>query len=138
MIVYVDSSVALRLILGQPGRLRQWRTVERAVASQLLEVECLRTLDRLRLREVVRVAEFARHREAVFSLLEEIDLIEPSGPILTRASESFPVPLGTLDAIHLATALLWREHETAELVMATHDEALAEAARASGMPVVGA
>ena len=129
--------MALRLILGQPGRLKEWKRVKRGVASQLVEVECLRTLDCLRLREVVRIADFARQREAVFSLLDEIDLIEPGGPILTRASEPFPVPLGTLDAIHLATALVWREREAMDLVMETHDEALARAARACGMPAVG-
>lgn len=45
--------------------------------------------------------------------------------------------LGTLDAIHLATALLWRERESADILMATHDGALAVAARASGLRVVG-
>jgi hypothetical protein len=45
--------------------------------------------------------------------------------------------LGTLDAIHLATAQLWRERGAAELTMATHDAALATAARSLGMPIVG-
>jgi predicted nucleic acid-binding protein len=43
-----------------------------------------------------------------------------------------PTTLGTLDAIHLATALLEREQGHADLVMATHDQALATAAKASG------
>jgi hypothetical protein len=50
MIVYVDSSVLLRVILGQGDRLREWRTIETGVASTLVEVECLRTPDRPRLR----------------------------------------------------------------------------------------
>jgi hypothetical protein len=45
--------------------------------------------------------------------------------------------LGALDAIHLATATVWREQAGTELVMARHDVALATAARASGLPVVG-
>ena len=45
---------------------------------------------------------------------------------------------GTLDAIHLATAMLWRERTGADLVMATHDTALATASRASGLRVIGA
>ena len=48
-----------------------------------------------------------------------------------------PTELGTLDAIHLATALLWKETADDTLVMATHDEALATAARAHGLAVVG-
>jgi hypothetical protein len=47
------------------------------------------------------------------------------------------VELGTLDALHLATAVLWREMSRADLVMATHDTALGLAARAHGFPVVG-
>jgi hypothetical protein len=48
-----------------------------------------------------------------------------------------PTTLGTLDAIHLATALMWAEHAGFPLVMATHDQLLATAARASGLRVVG-
>jgi len=48
-----------------------------------------------------------------------------------------PTELGTLDAIHLATAVLWKEVMGADLVMATHDAALALAAQAHGLPVVG-
>jgi hypothetical protein len=49
-----------------------------------------------------------------------------------------PTELGTLDAIHLASALLWREAAGAELVMATHDRALALGAQAYGLRVFGA
>ena len=48
-----------------------------------------------------------------------------------------PTQLGTLDAIPLATALLWKEFEGAELVMATHDRALAMAAQAHGLAAIG-
>jgi len=50
VIAYVDASVLLRMLLGEPGRLREWRRVDTAVSSGLAEVEVLRTLDRLRLR----------------------------------------------------------------------------------------
>ena len=49
-----------------------------------------------------------------------------------------PTELGTLDAIHLATALLWKELTREELTMATHDGALALAAQAHGLLVIGA
>ena len=39
MIAYADSSVILRLILGQPDALSEWPSVERGVASELVEVE---------------------------------------------------------------------------------------------------
>ncbi|PYT07593.1 MAG: hypothetical protein DMF49_07625 [Acidobacteria bacterium] len=137
MIAYLDSSVLLRMVLGQKDRLRQWREVRQGVASSLVEVECLRTLDRLRLYQGIGHEAIAVRRGAIFRLLEGMELVEPTRPVLARASQPFPTPLGTLDAIHLATALLWREGQDRELVMATHDAALGMAARASGFDVVG-
>lgn len=137
MIAYVDSSVLLRVALRQPDVLGEWGTIERGVASALVEVECLRTLDRLRLRAGIADREIALRREAVFRLLDALELVEPTRPVLTRAAQPMPTELGTLDAIHLATAMVWRERAGSDLVMATHDAALATAARACGLRVVG-
>jgi len=137
VIAYVESSVVLRLVLGQPGTLRQWRTLDGGVASALVEVECLRTLDRLRLAEGLRETELARRRETVYRILETLEIVEPTRPILTRAAQPLPVALGTLDAIHLATALAWRETTETDLAFATHDARLASAARALGLHAIG-
>ncbi len=137
MIAYIDSSVLLRMVMRQPGALREWRTIDRGVASALVEVECLRTLDRVRLRARLLDLEVGARRAAVFRLLESMEVVEPDRPVLARAAQPLPTELGTLDAIHLATALLWRETMDADLVMATHDVALALAARAFGLRVVG-
>jgi predicted nucleic acid-binding protein len=138
MIAYLDASVLLRRVLGQADALAEWRAIEAGVASALVEVECLRTLDRARLRLGLPDAEIARRREAVYRLMEAIDVVEATRPVLTRAAQPLPTQLGTLDAIHLATALLWRERTGRDLVMATHDAALGTAARACGLGVVGA
>lgn len=137
MIAYLDSSVVLRVVLGQPGSLREWRAIEIGVASALLEVECVRTLDRLRLLEGIAEDEIARRRETVYRIVEALTLIEPTRPVLARAAQPLPVVLGTLDALHLASALLWRERSDADLVMATHDTALGLAARSVGFRVIG-
>jgi len=138
MTAYIDSSVVLRLILGQQAALLEWSSVERGVASALVEVECLRTLDRLRLLQHIPDSEIAARREAVFRLMESVEVVAPDRAVLSRASQPMPSSLGTLDAIHLATALLWQERKGSSLVMATHDTALATAARASGLRTVGA
>ncbi len=137
MIAYLDSSTILRIVLGQANALKEWRSITQGVASALVEVECLRTLDRLRLSESLKDAEIAARRETVFRLLEAIEVVELTRPILSRAAQPLPTALGTLDAIHLATALLWKERTRADLVMATHDEGLATASRDSGLRVVG-
>ncbi len=137
MIAYLDSSVVLRVILGERYRLREWKSIERGVASALVQVECLRTLDRLRLRAGLSDEDLAERRQTVFRIIDETEVVEPSMVVLDRAARPFPTELGTLDAIHLATALMWREARGDDIVMATHDRALGTAARASGLRVVG-
>jgi predicted nucleic acid-binding protein len=78
MIAYVDSSVLLRLVLGEPPVLKEWRSIATAVASGIVEVECLRTLDRLRLRVGVADRDLAARREAVFELLRSFE--SPGNP----------------------------------------------------------
>ncbi len=48
-----------------------------------------------------------------------------------------PTPLGTLDALHLATALIWRDRIGSLPIVATHDSALGLTARAFGFEVRG-
>jgi predicted nucleic acid-binding protein len=134
---YVDSSVILRIVVGQPNALRDWRKIETGVVSAIAEVECLRTLDRLRLRAGLDDEAISERREAVYRMLAELHVVDPTRPVLSRAAQPLPTSLRTLAAIHLATALLWREHSAEDLVMATHDAELGLAARAVGFRVVG-
>jgi hypothetical protein len=127
----------LRLVLKQSNALPEWKQVEVAGSSALLRVECLRTLDRLRIRTQPGDEEIAGIRSSLFRFLDAIHFIELDQPILDKASQPFPTELGSLDALHLATALLWRESSGFEVVMATHDLALSIAARAEGLRVVG-
>ena len=138
MIAYLDSSALLRLVLGEAGGLTELRTYEALVASELVAVESLRTLDRLRVLGGLSTEEASARRQAVMSWLEAVELVLLRGPILSRAAEPLPTPLGTLDALHLATALVWRERTEKDLLFATHDKDLAVAARAFGMRVLGA
>ncbi|HXP89071.1 MAG TPA: PIN domain-containing protein [Bryobacteraceae bacterium] len=137
MIAYVDASVLLRVALGQPDSLREWRHIDRGVSSALILTESLRTLDRLRLRANLSDTEIARRRGTILALIDSLEIVEIDAAILSRAAQPMPTELGTLDAIHLATALLWRQGAREELVMTTHDAALGLAAQAHGLPVAG-
>jgi predicted nucleic acid-binding protein len=137
VIAYLDTSALLRLVLCEPGALEQLRSAEALVSSELLAVESLRTIDRLRLRGALSVEEAADRRVIVAEWLEAVDLVVLQRPILARASEPFPTPLGTLDAPHLATVLVWRDRMRQELLVATHDRDLGLAARSFGLEVVG-
>src|SRR5437016_6396086 len=134
---YLDSSVLLRVLLGLPDALAGWKEVETGVASALVGVECLRTLDRLRLSGAMSDDDLAARRGAVFGLMAAMEVVEVTRTVLARAAQPLPTVVGTLEALHLATALLWREQSGDELTLATHDTALGRAARASGFEVIG-
>lgn len=138
MIAYVDASVLLRVALRQPNALPEWRQIDQGVSSALVMPESLRTLDRLRLRAHLSDAEVARRRATILQLIASLELVEVDAVVLDRAAQPMPTELGTLDAIHLATALLWKDMSRVDLVMATHDGALGRGAQAHGLTVVGA
>ncbi len=137
MIVYLDSSVLLRKLLGEPGRLAEWTAIEAAVCSEICRVECLRTIDRMRHEAGLEDGSVATLREGVFRAMDHVEIVGVTRVVLSRAAMPFPVPVKTLDAIHLSTALLWQEVRERPMVMATHDTALGRAARSVGMQVVG-
>ena len=137
MKVYVDSSVVLRRLLLQPGRIESWASWEAAVTSQLTAVESRRSLDRLRVRGKLADPDMARLRKVLDATLEQFDVIPVGAAVLERAASPFPTALGTLDAIHLASALLWIDEKREPLTLLTHDEELAIAAEASGFAVRG-
>ena len=137
MIVYLDSSILLRRLLGQRGTLREWRLVRTGVSSRITEVEGLRTLDGLRLQARLPDRQVAALREGLYRMLASLEIVEVTRAVLTRAAQPSPTMLGTLDALHLSSALLWRERTGKNLALATHDEALALSARAHGLRALG-
>jgi predicted nucleic acid-binding protein len=136
MIVYVDTSVVLRVLLHELNPVGIWGQWNKAYSSALWRVEALRTVDRLRLTHEIsdtEVAELVRD----IQITHETFAIHPiTNQVLQRASETFPTVVGTLDAMHLATALSIREIETLDLLL-THDSQLATAARSLGFEVMG-
>ena len=99
MIAYLDSSVLLRVVLGRHDALKDWKRVAQGVASALVEVECLRTLDRMRLAHGFSDAMIAERREAIYRLLEAMEIVEITHAVLSRAAQPLPTALGTLDAL---------------------------------------
>ena len=136
MNVYLDSSVLLRVVLGEPARLPIWSKITNAISSELIRLECLRTIDRARIRLGQEDRRIANYRADALEAVDALGLVALDGAVLARASEPFPTLLGSLDAIHLATALLIRD-DVEDMAFATHDEELGIAARASGFAVHG-
>jgi predicted nucleic acid-binding protein len=137
MIAYIDTSALLRIVLREPGAVDDVRTYDGLVSSELIAVESARTIDRLRTQGALTMQQATERIGVVNEWLEAVDLVLLRPPVLSRASEPMPVPVGTLDAIHLATALIWRDRLGPLAQMVTHDAVLGAAARAFGFDVRG-
>lgn len=124
--IYIDASVALAHLLLEERRPPAYLWDRTLTASRLLQYEVWTVLHAGSLVE--------SHGEAGEALLSRIALLELSPPVLTRALQAFPVPVRTLDALHLATvAYLHKQGQTIEL--ATYDRRMSEAARVMGVPL---
>lgn len=138
MIAYAESSAVLAWLLGEPAGAdvrRLLEGAERVVSSTLTQVECARALAR-----GVGSERLGRGDElAALRLMDEAATawvtLEMSGRVLARARAPFPVePVRTLDALHLATAVAFRE-ELPDLVVLSLDERVRANAEAMGITV---
>jgi predicted nucleic acid-binding protein len=132
---YLDSSVVLRRVFDEPGAIRVWSKWELVMASELLQVEGFRAIDRLRVVNELQDAKVADLMDSFRQHLNGIYAIAIDAAVLRRAAAPFSSVVTTLDAIHIATALLWMEEAAEPLVFVTHDLQQAVAARLAGLEV---
>jgi len=131
--VYIDSSVVLGHILAGDPALSSIRA-EMAGSSELLLMECHRVLHRERMSGNLDDTQYAQAVELLETVADRLAIIELGPAVKRRAAGSFPTVIGTLDAIHLATAVLWQESEPASPVrIVTKDRQLALCAKTMGL-----
>lgn len=122
-LVYLDSSVALRTILDvqERSRLQLWMQTPGMihVSSRLLRTEVIRVLRR-----------DGRQPSEAAPLLDRMGILELT-PETHTVAESIERHIRTLDALHLATALLIGGPVT----VATHDTAMKSVAGHLGLAV---
>ena len=123
---YLDTSVALAHLLAEDRRPPDGFWNQSVVSSRLLEYELW---TRIHARNLGR-----SHGEMVRTLIGRVALLELVPTVLARALESFPVPVRTLDALHLASMDFLRSHGQ-EVRLATYDEKLGHAAKTLGIPL---
>ena len=135
MKAYLDSSVVLRRVFEEPGAIRTWSQWEQVMASELLQVEGFRAIDRMRVVNELQDAKVADLMDSFRQHLNGIYAIAIDAAVLRRAAAPFSSIVTTLDAIHIATAILWMEEAAEPLVFVTHDLQQAVAARLAGLEV---
>ena len=100
----------------------------------LLVIECKRVLQRERMEGHLDDHQYAETVFLLEGILERLTLIEIGPAVKRRAAGPFPTVIGALDAIHLASALLWQETEPGtDLRILTQDRQLALCARSLGL-----
>jgi predicted nucleic acid-binding protein len=136
--VYLDTSAVLSRLLRQANAVEGWGRWDRAYSSFLCRVEFLRTVDRLRLESEIDDNERVQLHEQFDLFWATVHRIRLAEDVLARAGDPFPTALGTLDAIHLASALIVARTPDGRIdELLTHDEQLGRAARAVGFRVRG-
>lgn len=130
---YIDSSVILRYLLTGDRGLQQARDFDKTGCSELLFIECSRVLQRYRLEGELTDRQLEEAVHHFHEIYEAFHVFELGHQVVKRSAESFPTVIGTLDAIHLSTAVMWMEQDQDPLVLFTYDEQMRTCAHAMGI-----
>jgi len=125
-VIYLDTSVALAQLLAEDNYPPEDLWAETLVSSRLLEYELWNRINARGLAE--------SHDESLRKLLGRMAFLEPSPTVLARALQPFPVPVRTLDALHLASATFLLERSQ-EVMLASYDRRMQEAAQGLGLSI---
>ncbi len=125
--IYLDTSVALAELFAEDRHPSEEFWQQEIVSSRLLEYELWSSINRRRLQ--------TSHGDAARQLIESIAIAELSREILRRVTEPFPVPVRTLDAMHLAT-LVFLRNQGIEIRLAAYDTRMVAAAKKLRIPLI--
>jgi hypothetical protein len=125
-VIYLDASAALAQLLAEDRHPPESMWAQPIVASRLLAYEVWARVHARGLAE--------SHGDLVRHLLGRVSFLELIGEVLSRAQEPFPVPVRTLDALHLASADFLRQ-QGVTVAMASYDSRMLGAARALELPI---
>jgi predicted nucleic acid-binding protein len=129
---YLDSSVVIAWLLQEPGRLPEPRSFRLTISSELIRVEVARTLYRNQLEGRLTPDSVNQLRDFAEVWFAQMEIFPVFPAVLQRATGPFPTVVGSLDAIHLATAQLWQEDTGERLTIFTLDRQLRAASLACG------
>ena len=126
--IYMDTSALTKLLIAEAEtpELHEWLTAqivqgENAATSSLGRVELMRT--------VARYGDISQADRARY-LLDGLDILPLTEPMMTLAESLGPATLRSLDAIHLAAAAYFEQELTA---VVTYDHRLVNGCRDIGI-----
>ena len=125
MTLYAETSAVLRWLFNEPQGdviLDQLRNAAKVATSRLTLVEARRAIRRASREAGLASAQRAKVLSALALAASRWALLDLSRAVVERAESEFPVePIRTLDALHLASALVLREALPDLVVLSTDD-----------------
>jgi predicted nucleic acid-binding protein len=126
-VIYLDTSVVLAYLFAESRRPDVAALPMPLVSSRLLEYEIW---NRMHARRWA-----VAHGAAARTFLARVVIVELTPDVLERALAPFPLPVRTLDGLHLASIAHLRAQRQ-PVSLATYDRRMQAAAEAMGIPVV--
>jgi uncharacterized protein len=131
-IACAESSAVLAWLLGEPGQqvvIRELNNAEQVVTSALTIIECGRALARARAMKRLNETEQLAALHLLDAATASWHILDITDRVADRARGAFPrEPVRTLDALHLASALVFAEALGAIQVMSLDDRVRENAA----------
>lgn len=122
--IYLDTSIVLAQVFDEAKAPPVTLWHESLISSRLMIYELWNRIHARRLSQ--------SHQAEARALIGAVNIVELTPPVLARALEPFPVPVATLDALHLATMEYLRGRGD-NVQLASYDERLLAGARSLGI-----
>ncbi len=138
-LAYFDTSSLVKRYLREKGSLEVRRLLRRygVLSSSLMPVELFSALTRRHGQKDLSDRDYTAILSRIKRDRDFWELVEIGAPVLARAEElALSLRVRTLDAIHVASAVVFREFTARSLLFVTSDERQFEAAKQCGLEVI--
>lgn len=138
-ILYLDTSALVKQYIQESGSRDVQKlilTAEYAGTSLITRAEMAAALARATRLKILSATEADSAWEQFLGDWPSLSRLNVSRQIIEQASSLvWDFPLRGYDAVHLASAMLWRETLEAEIILATYDRELWSAANKAGLSI---
>lgn len=137
--IYIDTSTYLKLLLKEKGSDKAKKLVKEnsLLSSAVITSECFSAFSRRKQGKEIDEKTFDRLVNRVKKELPYIEIVKVTDDVLKKTEEvALRSTARTLDAIHIASALLFQELTGIELTFVTSDKKQEEVANHEGLKTV--
>ena len=137
--IYIDTSAYLKIFLKEKGsaKVRELVKGNSLLASAILTSECLSAFSRRRQGKEIDDKTFDRLVNRVKKDLPYIEIVRLTDDVLRRTEEILlHSTVRTLDAVHIASALLFQKSTGIDMTFVTSDKRQAEFTNDKGLKTV--